>query len=91
MAFEDKTLICKDCGNEFLFSAEEQAFYADKGFQNEPARCRDCRTARKQQRNAAREMFTVTCADCGREAQVPFNPTDDRPVYCRDCYDKHRG
>lgn len=89
MAFEDKTLVCKDCGSEFLFSAAEQEFYAEKGFQNEPARCRSCRTIRKQQ-SSGREMFTVTCAECGRETQVPFNPVNDRPVYCRDCYDRHR-
>lgn len=89
MAFEDKTLICKDCGNEFLFSAAEQEFYAEKGFRNDPARCRSCRTIRKQ-KSAGREMFTVTCADCGQETQVPFNPVNDRPVYCRDCYDRRR-
>ena len=34
--FEDKTLVCRECGNEFVFTASEQQFYADKGFQNEP-------------------------------------------------------
>ncbi len=93
MAFEDRTLACKECGNEFTFSASEQEFYAEKGFQNDPARCPSCRSSRKQQRNAARgerEMFTVTCAECGVETQVPFKPTEDRPVYCRDCYQKQR-
>ena len=37
--YEDKTLVCKDCGNEFVFTAGEQAFYAEKGFKNEPTRC----------------------------------------------------
>ena len=46
--YEDKTLICKDCGNEFVFSAGEQEFYAEKGFVNEPQRCKACRQARKQ-------------------------------------------
>ena len=41
--YEDKTLVCKDCGNEFIFSAGEQEFYAEKGFQNEPQRCKACR------------------------------------------------
>ncbi len=48
MSFEDKTLVCRDCGNEFVFTAGEQEFYAQKGFTNEPQRCRDCRQARKQ-------------------------------------------
>ena len=43
MAFEDKTLVCKECGKDFVFTAGEQEFYAEKGFENEPARCRDCR------------------------------------------------
>src|SRR5437588_99406 len=34
----------------------------------------------------ARQMYTVTCASCGNEATVPFQPGDDRPVYCSDCY-----
>ena len=45
--YEDKTLICKDCGKEFVFTAGEQEFYAEKGFQNQPQRCRPCRQARK--------------------------------------------
>ncbi len=48
----DKTIICKDCGKEFVFTEGEQAFYAEKGFTNEPVRCPDCRRARKQNRNA---------------------------------------
>ena len=52
--YEDKTLVCKDCGKEFLFSASEQEFYAEKGFENEPQRCRDCRQARKASRNGER-------------------------------------
>lgn len=47
----DKTLICKDCNSEFVFTEGEQAFYAEKGFENEPQRCPDCRRARKQERN----------------------------------------
>ena len=46
----DKTLVCSDCGNEFVFTEGEQAFYAEKGFTNEPKRCPECRKARKQQR-----------------------------------------
>lgn len=47
----DKTLVCKDCGKEFIFTEGEQAFYKEKGFENEPQRCADCRRARKQQNN----------------------------------------
>jgi CxxC-x17-CxxC domain-containing protein len=91
---ENKTLICKDCGNSFDFSVRDQQFYLEKGFENEPQRCRDCRSARKTQRPAgsggfgggAREMFDATCASCGQQTTVPFKPRGDRPVYCRSCY-----
>jgi hypothetical protein len=48
---EDKKIICKDCGCEFTFTAGEQEFYKEKGFDNEPQRCPECRAARKRQRN----------------------------------------
>lgn len=47
----DKILVCKDCGKEFVFTESEQAFYKEKGFDNEPQRCADCRRAKKQQSN----------------------------------------
>ena len=57
--YEDKTLICKDCGNEFVFSAGEQEFYAEKGFVNEPQRCKACRQARKQA-VVAKQLFHLS-------------------------------
>ncbi len=55
----DKTLVCKDCGAEFVFTESEQAFYKEKGFDNEPLRCAPCRKQRKQQRNqyGSRERY----------------------------------
>jgi CxxC-x17-CxxC domain-containing protein len=47
MSFADKVLTCRDCGNDFVFTAGEQEFYASKGFINEPTRCPSCRQARK--------------------------------------------
>jgi CxxC-x17-CxxC domain-containing protein len=73
----------------FLFSIRDQQFYAEKGFENEPQRCRDCRNARKSQRAATagtREMFEAVCAQCGVSTTVPFKPRGDRPVYCRACF-----
>jgi CxxC-x17-CxxC domain-containing protein len=37
-----------------------------------------------------REMHKVTCAECGKETEVPFKPDGSRPVYCRDCFQKHK-
>ena len=62
MMYQDKTLVCRDCGAEFVFTAGEQEFYAEKGFQNEPTRCKDCRAARKASRaNAPRESYETVC------------------------------
>ena len=88
--YEDKTLICKECGAEFVFTAGEQEFYAERGFQNEPQRCKACRDARKNAARGPREYFTATCAACGGEAKVPFEPKTDRPVYCSECFARMR-
>ncbi len=85
--YEDKTLVCKDCGQEFTFTAGEQEFYAEKGFTNEPQRCKACRDARKATNGAkTRQMYEAVCASCGQTCQVPFQPRDDRPVYCSECF-----
>jgi CxxC-x17-CxxC domain-containing protein len=125
--YSDKTLTCADCGQEFVFTASEQDFYAQRGF-TEPRRCASCRASRKAARQASeagsygsygagggysaggytsggsysaggggyrdrgpREMFSATCSNCGREAQVPFRPTSGKPVYCSDCFRSMRG
>ncbi len=140
MSFTDKTLTCRDCGNEFTFTEGEQAFYAQKGF-SEPTRCPSCRDAKKAARNSSgygdsygnsgnsgyssgygsygsygnggnsgsgnygnygnygnsgnggynrpeRVMTQVTCANCGKETEVPFVPRGLRPVYCSDCFNQ---
>lgn len=106
MSFADKTLTCRDCGTPFTFTAGEQEFHQQKGFTNEPGRCPECRAARRQQRDGggssyssggggsyggSREMFSATCATCGKEARVPFEPRGDKPVYCSDCFRSQQG
>ena len=95
MSFQDKTIQCSDCGIDFTFSAEDQEFFRSKGYTNEPKRCPSCRQARKLERNGSgyasrRQMFPATCAECGKETEVPFEPRGDRPVYCSDCYRRVR-
>lgn len=96
--FEDRTLSCRDCGNDFLFTQGEQEFYRQKGFTNEPTRCRDCRESRKKRMGGgdvlaprAHEaspmiLFAAVCSACSSSTQVPFEPAPGKPVYCRDCY-----
>jgi CxxC-x17-CxxC domain-containing protein len=93
MAYQDKSIQCADCGITFTFSAQEQEFYASKGYTNEPKRCPSCREARKASRGDAssgprpnRQMYAAVCAQCGKDTEVPFEPRQGRPVYCSDCY-----
>ncbi len=86
MDFQDKNLICKDCGTEFIFTVGEQVFYKEKGLENEPQRCKTCRVSKKQARQSNREMYEVVCAECGSTCQVPFKPRSERPVYCSTCF-----
>lgn len=89
--FEEKILTCQGCGSEFVFSAEEQEFFASRSY-TEPKRCPACRSARRNERAAGgssvrtRETYPAVCASCGKETSVPFEPKEGRPVYCRDCY-----
>jgi len=87
---EDRILNCKDCANEFAFTVREQQFFAEKGFTNQPQRCRECRQNRRSQggeaRSAARPSHEAVCAACGIQTTVPFRPRGDRPVYCRVCF-----
>ena len=89
--YKDKTLVCRDCGNEFVFTASEQEFFAEKGFTNEPQRCKACRDAKKGKSSSgggSRQMYDAICSSCGKACKVPFEPHDDRPVYCSDCFRK---
>jgi CxxC-x17-CxxC domain-containing protein len=98
MSFQDRSIQCSDCGATFTFSAEEQEFFQSKGYTNDPKRCPSCREARKSERygnssyghNTRRQMFPVTCARCGKDTEVPFEPSQGRPVYCRECYSRSR-
>ena len=100
MSYTDKTLSCRDCGSSFVFTAGEQEFHAEKGFTNTPGRCPQCRSARKasggfggggNRGGGPREMHTATCSACGKECQVPFVPSGEKPVYCSDCFQGQRG
>jgi CxxC-x17-CxxC domain-containing protein len=83
MEFIDKTLICVDCGEPFVFSAGEQIFFKEKQFEHEPKRCKKCKAKRVNTR--ARVETAVTCAECGTATIVPFVPREGRPVLCRPC------
>jgi CxxC-x17-CxxC domain-containing protein len=101
---EDRRINCADCGEEFIFTAGEQAFYREKGLTNAPTRCKNCREKRKATRGpagggggagkggggAGKEMHAAVCSRCGAETMVPFVPTGARPVYCRNCFNEQK-
>ena len=89
---QDQQLTCRDCAQGFAWTAGEQSFYAQKGL-SAPTRCKDCRAKKKLDRARTggtssmgpRDMFPITCASCGKQAEVPFQPTRS-DVLCRDCF-----
>ena len=95
MEFQDKALHCVDCGAEFVWTAGEQLFFADKNFKNEPKRCKACKTKRASRPAGAapareRVETQTSCSECGKVTTVPFKPTQGRPVYCRECFQQRK-
>lgn len=93
--YRDRILVCRDCGNDFTFTAGEQEFYASKGLTNTPGRCPNCRASRRSSQSSGShaprgEQYEAICATCGRATTVPFMPREDRPVYCSDCFQAQR-
>jgi CxxC-x17-CxxC domain-containing protein len=102
----DATLTCRDCGQAFTFTSGEQDFYAARGFSEPSrcADCRAANRSQRDGGTSrgggygssygggrgSREMFSAICSNCGQEAQVPFQPSGDKPVYCSTCFEKQR-
>lgn len=103
----DMTLTCRECGQAFTFTAGEQDFYASRGFSEPTrcGDCRAARRAERDRGSydsgsgyqtssaprAPRQMFDAVCTGCGNIAQVPFQPSPEKPVYCSTCFEQRRG
>ena len=80
-------LTCSDCGQDFTFTAADQAFFQERGYST-PKRCKPCRMAKKNDqggggsgyRSAPAQGTPVICSGCGQPTTVPFEPRGDRPV-----------
>jgi CxxC-x17-CxxC domain-containing protein len=100
--FKDRIITCIECGEEFVFSAGEQKFFALKNLVNDPRRCKNCKVQRNANgasrggffmgsgcRSFVKHETLATCSQCGKQTTLPFRPTQGRPVFCRDCFN-HR-
>ncbi|MGB3308019.1 MAG: zinc-ribbon domain containing protein [Thermomicrobiales bacterium] len=86
MAFVDKSLSCRDCGTQFIWTAGEQQFYKTRALINIPARCPKCRAERKAKLGLPSSTMTeVVCVKCNQPTTVPFVPRNGNPVYCSTC------
>lgn len=85
--FVDKTLQCKDCQNDFIFSAGEQKFFAEKDLKNLPARCPDCRQKRKVKEQDDIAKYQIVCAQCGKKSKAPFEVDVDATFFCQHCFE----
>lgn len=86
--FKDINLICKDCGERFVFSAAEQSFFAKQGFTNAPARCKKCREELQKKKYKGAELYNVKCKICGRVGKILAKPTHPKEVLCSNCFDQ---
>jgi CxxC-x17-CxxC domain-containing protein len=94
--FQNRSIMCVDCGEPFDWSVGEQVFFHDKGLKNEPKRCKPCKQSKNDRLAAVslaqvsgvkqRIEVSVICAQCGEQTTVPFYPSQGRPVYCRACF-----
>src|ERR1700739_1833875 len=94
----DIQLTCSGCGQDFTFTAADQACFQERGY-SPPKRCKPCRQAKKSEQGGGGSGYRpppshgtpVICSGCGQPTTVPFEPRGDRPVFCRDCYQARKG
>ena len=89
--FADKTLLCRECEGGFVFSAEEQEYHFEMGFDNAPVRCKECRAAKKQRmeelgeggggrqgENRGYSNRGKSCYNCGEDGHISRDCTKPR-------------
>jgi CxxC-x17-CxxC domain-containing protein len=99
MMFTEKSLHCYNCKKIFIFTVAAQEYRSSQGYPNDPTNCPTCRRARKtgishvdtnEGYNSHRQMYPVTCTQCGKAVRIPFQPRPGKPIYCSDCQMKVR-
>jgi len=81
---ENKTLVCKTCQKEFLWTANEQRYYAKKGFAKQPQKCNNCRKVANKLREGG--TFYIHCAICDADGAMLNPPPKDRVAICSQCF-----
>ena len=85
--FEDKTIVCEECGTDFIWDASEQSYFAKKGFKQVPKRCRACRAKRQKEKEEEKaKEKEITCVKCGKKGISTFEVGPDEETICFDCY-----
>src|ERR687893_75906 len=84
----DQTITCRDCGEAFTFTAGEQAFYQERGYSGGGGGYSSGGGGGYS--SGPRQMYPAVCSSCGKETEVPFQPRNDKPVYCRECFQEKR-
>ena len=88
--FKEKTLICRDCGRNFIWTANEQKFFADKGLKNVPSRCENCRLIYKE-KHKFKVSSPVKCSDCQAEGEIAYLPENKKDlILCETCFAKRQ-
>jgi CxxC-x17-CxxC domain-containing protein len=86
--FQDRTLICKNCGKNFTWTSSEQKFFSEKGLKNVPARCENCRLDYKE-KHKFKVSSPVYCSDCGAEGEISYLPKSKKDlILCENCFAK---
>lgn len=91
MPYLDRTLICRDCGKNFVWTSGEQRFFSAKGFSHPPSRCKEHRLKHKAQLRGIRALpfrkeYDIICPSCNKPGKVPFDPTTKEALLCADCF-----
>lgn len=86
--FKDVNLICKECGNSFVFTAKEQQFYVKQAFEHVPTRCNDCRLAARERRDRGQEYEAIKCKITGKVGRIPFKPDNPDDAYTAEAFEE---
>lgn len=81
----DRVLVCKDCGDKFIWTMGEQQFFIDKGLRNVPKRCKACAAVYKEKLHEKHPVQWIKCKNCKKKAEVPFEPKSE-DILCEDCF-----